>query len=154
MEQCPRTYARIDIDAIMHNINEIKKRIKNDTLVMAVIKADGYGHGSVTLAKYLSNSVDYFGVALIEEAVELRKNGITKPILILGYTDPSQFELVVDYDVTQTIFTKKSAATLSEIAVKKNKVAKLHIAVDTGMTRIGFVDSFDSINEIKGDLHI
>ena len=149
MKQCPRTYARIDIDAILHNVNEVKKRIKKETMIMAVIKADGYGHGSVTLADYLSDLVDYFGVALIEEAVELRNNGITKPILILGYTDPTQFDLVVDYDVTQTIFTKESAALLSEIAVKNNKIAKLHIAVDTGMTRIGFEDTSDSVNEIK-----
>lgn len=87
--QYHRIYARIDIDAILHNLGECKRRIPEGTKVLAVIKADGYGHGAVELAHQLESEVDYFGVAVIEEAVELRRAGIKKPILILGYTSPS-----------------------------------------------------------------
>ena len=103
--QYHRIYARIDIDAILHNLGECKRRIPEGTKVLAVIKADGYGHGAVELAHQLESEVDYFGVAVIEEAVELRRAGIKKPILILGYTSPSQDDLLINYDITQNIYT-------------------------------------------------
>ena len=117
--------------------------------MLAVIKADGYGHGSVELARQLEDKTDYFGVAVIEEAVELRRAGIKNPILILGYTSPSQDELLVKYDITQNIYTYEMAKRLSDKAAELGKTAKIHIGLDTGMSRVGFRDSDESVEIIK-----
>ncbi len=138
METYDRCYVNIDLDAIKHNIKEVKNKINENTKVMAVIKANAYGHGAVTVGKCLENMVDYFGVATIDEAIELRQASINLPILILGYTSPSLFELVVDYDVTQTIYSLEDGIKLDEIAKSKGKTCKFHVALDSGMTRIGF----------------
>lgn len=144
-----RVCAKIDLDAIMHNTNAIKNKVTNGTLIMAVVKADAYGHGAVTVANHLKNTVDYFGVADVFEALELRKNGITNNILILSFTAPEFFELVVKNDITATIFDLDSAQSLSNVAQKLNKTAKIHIALDTGMSRIGYDVSNESIEQIK-----
>lgn len=147
--QYHRIYARIDIDAILHNLGECKRRIPEGTKVLAVIKADGYGHGAVELAHQLESEVDYFGVAVIEEAVELRRAGIKKPILILGYTSPSQDNLLINYDITQNIYTYDMAKRLSDRAVALGKKVKFHIGLDTGMSRVGFQDNDESVEQIK-----
>ena len=147
--QYHRIYAKIDIDAIIHNLGECKRRIPEKTMVLAVIKADGYGHGAVELAKQLENQVDYFGVAIIEEAVELRNSGIKKPILILGYTSPSQDELLIKYDITQHIYTLDMAKRLSAAASRMGKTVRIHVGLDTGMSRVGFQDNDDSVRAIK-----
>lgn len=137
MERYLRTYAEIDLNAVLDNINEIKKRVEKNTKVMAVIKADGYGHGAVALGDFLKTEVDYYGVATIEEALELRYEGIELPILILGYTSPSQYTDLVKNDITQTIYTLEMAKEISKVGEACGKQAKIHIALDTGMTRIG-----------------
>ena len=147
--QYHRIYARIDIDAILHNLGECKRRIPEGTKVLAVIKADGYGHGAVELAHQLESEVDYFGVAVIEEAVELRRAGIKKPILILGYTSPSQDDLLINYDITQNIYTYDMAKRLSDRAVALGKTIRFHIGLDTGMSRVGFQDNDESVEQIK-----
>ena len=147
--QYHRIYAKIDIDAIIHNLGECKRRIPEKTMILAVIKADGYGHGAVELAKQLENQVDYFGVAIIEEAVELRNSGIKKPILILGYTSPSQDELLIKYDITQHIYTLDMAKRLSAAASRMGKTVRIHVGLDTGMSRVGFQDNDDSVRAIK-----
>jgi len=114
-----------------------------------VLKADGYGHGAVAVAKTSDKIVDYYGVAIVEEAVEFRKAGIDKPILILGVTNKDQYEQVVKYDVTQTIFTYESAKLLNEECKKQNKTAKVHIKIDTGMGRIGLKDDEKSVRVIR-----
>ncbi len=144
-----RVQANVSLEAIRHNLLEIRKKLNQSTKLMAVIKADAYGHGAVTLAKALGNGVDYYGVAIIEEAVELREAGIDKPILVLGYTPKEQYDLVVAYDVAQTIFQYDMAEALSLEAKRQNRIAKIHIKVDTGMTRLGFTDTRKSIEEIK-----
>jgi alanine racemase len=146
-----RVQANVDLNAIKHNLLEIRKKLKSDTKLMVIIKADAYGHGAVALANALGDSckIDAYGVAIIEEAIELRKAEITKPILILGYTAREQFDLVVAYDVTQTVFQYEMAKALSDEAVKQGKIAKVHIKLDTGMSRIGFSDTRESIEEIK-----
>ena len=144
-----RTYAKVDLSAITHNICEVKKRVDSYVKVMAVIKADGYGHGAVEVGMALRNLVDYFGVATIEEAAELRTSGLLLPILILGYTMRGKYTDVVKYDVTQTIYCYEDAALLSKEAVVQNKTAKVHIAIDTGMTRIGFLPVKESVIEIQ-----
>lgn len=138
MEKYLRTYAKINLDAILHNVNEIKKRIEESVKVMAVIKADGYGHGSAVLGNFLKSEVDYYGVATLEEAMELREYGVKLPILILGYTSPSQYIELVENNITQTVYTLEMAKEMSKAGVLCCKDAKIHIALDTGMTRIGF----------------
>ncbi|EKQ51663.1 MULTISPECIES: alanine racemase [unclassified Clostridium] len=138
MEKYLRTYAKIDLKAILNNINEIKNRIEKDVKVMAVIKADGYGHGAAVLGDFLKNEVNYYGVATIDEAIELREFGIKLPILILGYTSPSQYIEVIENNITQTIYTLETAKKISKVASICGRQAKIHVALDTGMTRIGF----------------
>lgn len=147
--QYHRIYAKIDIDAIIHNLGECRRRIPEGTRVLCVIKADGYGHGAVELAHQLEDKADYFGVAVIEEAVELRRAGIDKPILILGYTSPSQDDLLIKYDITQNIYTYDMAKRLSDRAVELEKTVKCHIGLDTGMSRVGFQDNEESVEIIK-----
>lgn len=145
-----RVTANVDLDAICNNILNIKKLIKKDTKIMAIIKADGYGHGALSIAKTLDDlGVDAFAIAIIEEGIELRKAGIEKPVLILGYTPKEQYGQLVQYDISQTIFQLNSAIELSDAALKQNKKAKIHIKVDTGMNRIGFFDTEESIEDIK-----
>jgi len=133
-----RCYVEISLEAIGHNIREVKKRLPEGVKLLGVVKANAYGHGAVPVASYLENQVDYFATATIEEAVELRENGISAPILILGYVSPSQYGDLVEYDITQTIDSYAQALALEKEAARQNRKAKAHLAVDTGMTRIGF----------------
>lgn len=138
MNRYLRCYAEISLEAIGHNIREVKKRLPEGVKLLGVVKANAYGHGAVPVASYLENQVDYFATATIEEAVELRENGISAPILILGYVSPSQYGDLVEYDITQTIDSYAQALALEKEAARQDRKAKAHLAVDTGMTRIGF----------------
>ena len=138
MNRYLRCYAEISLEAIGHNIREVKKRLPEGVKLLGVVKANAYGHGAVPVASYLENQVDYFATATIEEAVELRENGISAPILILGYVSPSQYGDLVEYDITQPIDSYAQALALEKEAARQNRKAKAHLAVDTGMTRIGF----------------
>lgn len=138
MNRYLRCYAEISLEAIGHNIREVKKRLPEGVKLLGVVKANAYGHGAVPVASYLENQVDYFATATIEEAVELRENGISAPILILGYVSPSQYGDLVEYDITQTIDSYAQALALEKEAARQNRKTKAHLAVDTGMTRIGF----------------
>lgn len=141
-----RTAVIIDLDRIKHNIESIKAKIGNAGL-LGVIKADAYGHGVVEIAKEIEQSCAFFGVAVIEEAVELRKSGFSTPILVLGRVEPYYSDLLVKYDIRPTIFSYEDAKSLSDEAVKQGKTALYHIAVDTGMSRIGF-----QVNESEADI--
>ena len=138
MNRYLRCYVEISLEAIGHNIREVKKRLPEGVKLLGVVKANAYGHGAVPVASYLENQVDYFATATIEEAVELRENGISAPILILGYVSPSQYGDLVEYDITQTIDSYAQALALEKEAARQNRKAKAPLAVDTGMTRIGF----------------
>ncbi len=138
MNRYLRCYAEISLEAIGHNIREVKKRLPEGVKLLGVVKANAYGHGAVPVASYLENQVDYFATATIEEAIELRENGISAPVLILGYVSPSQYSDLVEYDITQTIDSYAQALALEKEAARQNRKAKAHLAVDTGMTRIGF----------------
>lgn len=145
-----RAQANINLEAIKSNVCQIKSRLSKDTKLMVIVKADAYGHGAIAVSKVLENGiVDAYGVAIIEEAIELRKAGLTKPILILGYTPKEQFDLVVNYDVMQTVYQYEMAEELSKEATKQGKTAKIHIKIDTGMSRLGFCDSDESLITIK-----
>ena len=144
-----RTWAEIDLDALEHNYNIARQRTGAGVKYLGVVKADGYGHGAVELAHQLEDKVDYFGVAIIEEAVELRRSGIKKSILILGYTSPSQDDLLISYGITQNIYTYEMAKRLSDRAVALGKTVHFHIGLDTGMSRVGFQDNDESVELIK-----
>lgn len=144
-----RSFACIDLGAIKSNFDALKSCVAPGTKTMAVVKADAYGHGAVRVAKALENRADYFAVAVIEEALELRENGIKNPILILSYTSPYQFETLINNNLIAAIYNFEDAQTLSQTAVKLGRKAVVHLAVDTGMSRIGFSDSEESSEIIK-----
>lgn len=150
MENYHRVMAEINLDAIGHNIKEIKKRIKPETKLLAVVKADGYGHGALEVSKVsLYNGADQLGVATCDEGSILRKSGIQVPILILSRTVYSQLEQVINLELTQTIYTYEMAAELSKVAKSLGKTAKAHIKIDTGMSRIGFLPNEESLEIIE-----
>jgi len=144
-----RTYAAIDLGAIAHNLTEIKKKLQPGVLSLAIVKADAYGHGAVGVAREIQDRVDYFGIAELGEAVELREAGVTKPILILSYTSPKQYETLITNELTQTIFNYADAVAISEAAVRLKMIARVHIAIDTGMSRIGFFCNDEAVETVK-----
>ena len=139
-----RVQAVINLDNIRDNITAMKRLIDGDKKMLAVIKADAYGHGAVEVAEALDDLV-----AFIDEALELRRANIDKPILILGYTDPSDYELILRYDVRPAMYEVDDAQKLSDLAVSMNTKAKIHIKVDTGMGRIGFTCDEDGVKNIE-----
>ena len=144
-----RVQAVINLDNIRDNITAMKRLIDGDKKMLAVIKADAYGHGAVEVAEALDDLVDFFAVAFIDEALELRRANIDKPILILGYTDPPDYELLLRYDVRPAMYEVDDAQKLSDLAVSMNTKAKIHIKVDTGMGRIGFTCDEDGVKNIE-----
>ncbi len=154
MKKYYRAYIDIDLNAICHNLNEARAYLTPNTKIMAVIKADGYGHGAIPIAKTLQEKVDYFGVAQLEEAVLLRTSGIQIPILILGFTSHNQYEQLINNNISQTIYDFDMAQSISKKAMDLGKEAKLHIKIDTGMNRIGFFDNEDTIEIIKKIRHL
>ena len=150
MNQYYRVHAVIDLDAICHNIQEVKRVVGEGVKVMPVIKADGYGHGAVPIAKELNKiGVDAFAVAILEEGITLRNHGIKKPILILGYTSEYQYSSLIQYEIEPTVFCYEMAESLSKIAQALGKVAKIHIKLDTGMNRIGFKPTQESVEIVE-----
>jgi alanine racemase len=133
-----RTQAAIDMDAVEYNYNNTRAKLPSNVKLLGVIKADAYGHGAVEIGKFLDDKCDFFGVACIEEAVELKKADIKTPLLILGYVSPEVFDVVVKYDIRVPIFSYDDAKALSDEAVKQGKVVPFHFCIDTGMSRIGF----------------
>lgn len=143
-----RVQADISLDAIRKNIETMRSCIPEGKKLLAVVKANAYGHGAIEVAEALEDLADYFGVACMDEAIELRRAGVVKPILILGMTDESLFPELIKYDITQTIFTCEQAKALSETAGRLGGTGKLHIKIDTGMNRIGFPCERESAAEI------
>ena len=144
-----RVYASVDKNALTKNMNEIRKKVGDNIKIMPVIKADAYGHNAAQTAKALDRYADYFAVAVIEEAVSLRQNGIAKPIMLLGYTSLEDYFEAVRNDITVTVFTYNAAEKLSVVARAEGKKAKLHVAVDTGMSRIGFPCTESGADEVE-----
>lgn len=144
-----RSFACVNLNAIRYNFEQLKSKLAPEVKTMAVVKADAYGHGSVKVSQMLESMTDYFAVSVIEEATVLRENGIKKPILILTYTSPAQFEKLINYDLIATIYSYEDAVKLSEAAKRLGEEAVMHIAVDTGMERIGFKDTDESADTVK-----
>ena len=145
-----RITAEISYDALDHNMNVMLDRLKPGTSFCPVVKADAYGHGALQISRRLQSmpSVWGFAVATCEEAMQLRRGGIMKPIILLGYAFPESYEDLVDYDIRPCIFDMESAKELSMCARSLQKDAIVHIAVDTGMSRIGFSPELASVNTI------
>lgn len=134
-----RVYASINLDYIEDNLKKIKDRIDKDTKLIAVIKTDAYGHGATMIAKHASADVDGFAVATVDEALQLRKEGISKPVIVLGYVNPGRYDEMINNDIRFTLFKTEDANAISVEAKKLNKHALVHIKADTGMGRIGFM---------------
>ena len=148
MKKYYRVQANINLDAVYQNVKQAKKLLKPGTKLMAVIKADGYGHGAVEVAKTIDELADAYGVAILEEGIELRRAGITKPILILGFTPQPQYEAMIDYDIEAAVFQPDMAEKLSQAAVSKGKSAGIHLKLDTGMSRIGLALNDAALSDI------
>ncbi len=150
-----RVSADINLDALCENIKNTRKLVRRETSIMVIIKADGYGHGAIPIAKALDEleeggkpMVAAYGVAVLEEAVELRKAGVTKPMLVLGAIAKEQIPELVLYDVTQTVFDLQLAKQISDEAVRQGKQARVHVKLDTGMGRIGYAGTREDAEEI------
>ena len=139
MFEYERVYAEIDLDAIRHNVSAMSENIAMDTKILAVIKTDGYGHGAIPIAKELEEMDKVYGyaVATAEEALDLRKNEVKKPILILGYTFPGKYEELIRNNISMALFRKDSLEEIAQVAKNIGKKASVHIKIDTGMGRIG-----------------
>lgn len=144
-----RVYADVNLDAIVRNVENLMALTKENTGALAVVKADGYGHGDVAVSKAVYDKVTGYAVATLDEAVNLRENGIDKPILVLGYVDPDEFEILVKNQVDATVFDVETAKQLSEAAEKLDMTAYCHIKVDTGMRRIGLEPDSTGKNVVK-----
>lgn len=134
-----RVYAKIDLDAFRHNLKAIRTLLPQNTKIIAVIKTDAYGHGAEPIAK-AAEPFDFvygFAVATAEEALLLRRQGITKPILILGYVFPEHYQMLAEYEIRPAVFTLETAVQLSQAAQKAGKDISVHMKIDTGMSRIG-----------------
>ncbi len=149
MEHNNRAWAEIYLDAIQNNIKNIRAYVKAPTRILGVVKADAYGHGCFEVARtLLENGVDALAVACIDEAIQLRRYEISCPILILGHSDISDAETVVENDIISACYEFSLAKALSDAAQRKGKIAKIHIKVDTGMGRIGYrYASDESVNK-------
>ena len=129
-----RTWSEIDLDALIHNYKTIREKAGKDVKFLGVVKADAYGHGSIMVAKTLEEEgADYLAVSSIDEAMELRLNGIKMPVLILGHTPKEQVDRLIEYNISQAVTCKAKAVEYSEEAVRLNKQLKIHIKVDTGI---------------------
>ncbi|MCD8068052.1 MAG: alanine racemase, partial [Lachnospiraceae bacterium] len=139
MRQFDRGYVGIDLDALEHNIDAMYEHIGRKSRLILVIKTDGSGHGAIPIARLgeTKESVGGYAVAAFEEAKALRESGAAKPILILGYTFPYCYEEMLELEIRPAVFREDTLEELSSAALRTGKTAKIHIKVDTGMSRIG-----------------
>ena len=137
MRPYSRVYATVNLDAVASNMRSMRDNLPASTLIMGSVKADGYGHGSVPVAKTIEPYVFGYAVATIDEGIILRRHGINNTILILGVTHESRYEDLLRYDIRTAMFQYEKAKKLSDLALKQGKKAVVHLALDTGMSRIG-----------------
>lgn len=140
-------WVEVNLDNLQYNMRNIKAKARTKE-IFGIVKADAYGHGALEVSEVLlKNGATRLSVAVLSEGVELRKSGITCPINILGVTPDTQFNDLIEYDLEPVVFSYEYAKSLSEFAKDKNKIAKVHLAVDTGMGRIGFFPTKESVEE-------
>lgn len=144
-----RTWAEVDLDRIEGNFDLLRRRLPENMKLLTVLKADAYGHGASVIASLLQKKADYFAVAFTDEAVALRRAGIKTPIMVLGHVPSSDHRILVQWSITAAIPAMEDALSLSRTAVRMGKTVKVHLVVDTGMSRIGFLPCESSLAEIK-----
>ena len=134
-----RCWASVDLAALSQNYRSIRRFLTPGCRYLAIVKADGYGHGAATVASLLQKEgADWFGVATLEEALKLRRQGIYRPILVLGYTDPTAAAVLASNTITQTLFSEEYALQLAQEAARAGCTVDCHVKIDTGMSRLGF----------------
>jgi len=144
-----RAWAEVNLDNIAHNVREIRRVTDKRAEIMGIVKADAYGHGVMEVTKtLLANGVTYLAVSMLDEAIQLRNAGISVPILILSYTDPIRSDEIIENEVTQAVFSHELAEALSNAAVRLGKHAKIHIKIDTGMGRVGFLPGYSAVKDV------
>lgn len=151
MKKYSRVMARIDLDAIAYNMEQMHRNIDAKTKMIGVVKTDGYGHGAIPVARMLE-AYEYvwgFATATLDEAVLLRKNGIRKPILVLGCIFPDQFEEMLKHEIRMTMYQEEQMQELSDLAVQLDRQAYFHVKLETGMSRLGFAPTDESVEAIK-----
>lgn len=148
IEEYFRGYAMIHLDAIRKNVVSMKKKLRPETGIIAVIKTDGYGHGAVPIAKVLDDICYGYAVATAQEGHNLRRHNIISPIFILGYTPECTYDMVIHEEMIPPVFSMEMAERISHHAENLNKTVKINIAVDTGMSRIGYIPSQTAVDEI------
>jgi alanine racemase len=144
------TRAEISFDALRHNIQQFRQALGDQISLMAVVKSNAYGHGAVGIAREaVASGIDALGVALLEEALELRQAGIQAPILVMGYTSPNGFEIARKYDITLTVYSEESLQAIQAMEVNLQHPLKVHVKVDTGMGRLGLHEEEDAIAYVE-----
>ena len=144
-----RAWAEINLDNIAHNVREIRRLAGKRTEIIAVVKADAYGHGTLeTVQTLLENGATRLAVSMLDEAIQLRKIGVDVPILVLNHTDFRRVGEVLKYNITQTVYSHEMAKALSEEALRQGTRAKVHIKIDTGMTRVGFKPGYRAVKDV------
>lgn len=149
MRQFERAYAKIHLDRIEDNMKTMQNNLTPGTKMFGVVKADGYGHGAVPVAKTIDSYVFAYAVATAEEAFQLRRHGIIKDILILGVAPSGSYKEIILQNICMTVFQLEKAEQISKLALELGKKARVHIAVDTGMSRIGLAPTKDSADIVK-----
>ncbi|MHB8962483.1 MAG: alanine racemase [Saccharofermentanales bacterium] len=145
-----RSWAQVNLDSIAHNVKILRKIVQKNTEIMGVVKADAYGHGTKQVVPVLlENGVTRLAVSMLDEAIELRKNGVEVPVLILGFTDPRRAAEIIEHNVTQTVYSMDLARSLSQAGVQAGRDVRIHIKVDTGMGRVGFLSGFEAVKQIS-----
>lgn len=145
-----RSWVEVDLDAIGSNVAAIKESIWRSSELMAVVKADAYGHGvQYVVPKLLEAGADRLAVSMLDEAIELRESNVTAPILVLSYTDPRRADEIVKYNITQTVYSWDLIRAINAAGERRGELANIHVKIDTGMGRVGFVSGFDTIREIE-----
>ena len=139
-----RTWAEVDLDALEHNFWAARNHLPEHMKLLVTVKANAYGHGAITVAKFLEGKADYFALAAMDEAVQLRKAGIRTPMLVLGPALPADYERAARYDVSLTVSTLEEAKAISAVGKK----ITVHFALDTGMSRIGFPCTEEAAKQI------
>ena len=148
-----RTWAEIDLDALEHNYRTLRAHVGQSVKFLGVVKADAYGHGAIPYSHLLEElGADYLAVSSLDEAMELRANDVHLPILILGYTPADQVGNLIDLQITQAVTSPEAAKAYSAEAVRHGGALKVHMKLDTGMSRVGFLCQGDHFAQAVADV--
>lgn len=146
-----RAWAEVNLDNVAHNTGEVRRLVGRDKKILAVVKAEGYGHGSVEVSRaMLESGADALGIATCDEGIKLRESGIIADILVMAHSPEERFREVIDAGLVQTVSNPHMARALSDAAVSLGKIAEIHVKIDSGMRRIGFKPTMETVDDIIG----